>query len=256
MFLVGWRKHNWYNQWSYETSWLALGCIYKRLASSWSYLVCYQCSQVWAASWVKGKRSKKILLLASNAQYLNLAVIEWLLYMFLLVSMTVHKHLLRYAITLVDNNVSFSKLRSGACNLNIYVTSIFCVFFLLLEVPAKTAEVYDTVTFKINESKQEQIMWPPHCIQGSWGSELHQRLKVVFVVIDNKFDNGILTMCMFHWMQMPHRRFSGQLKFIIFLISGGDGVFPAPFLENFQIWLLAAFCHICTMEWAFSRYEY
>jgi len=49
-------------------------------------------------------------------------------------------------------------------------------------------------------------------------------------------------------MQMPHRRFSGQLKFIIFLISGGDGVFPAPFLENFQIWLLAAFCHICTME--------
>ena len=34
------------------------------------------------------------------------------------------------------------------------------------------------VVFDINGAKREQIMWPPHCIQGSWGSQLHKDLKV------------------------------------------------------------------------------
>jgi len=40
------------------------------------------------------------------------------------------------------------------------------------------AEVYNKVIFDINGSRREQVLWPPHCIQGSWGAELHKDLIV------------------------------------------------------------------------------
>ena len=49
-----------------------------------------------------------------------------------------------------------------------------------MQVQREQAEVYDVVVFDIDGEKREQIMWPPHCIQGSWGAELHSKLKVRF----------------------------------------------------------------------------
>jgi len=42
--------------------------------------------------------------------------------------------------------------------------------------PSKV-ETYDTVVFE-GPPKTEQKMWPAHCVQESWGSELHKNLKV------------------------------------------------------------------------------
>lgn len=39
-------------------------------------------------------------------------------------------------------------------------------------------QVYDTVIFE-GPPNIEQKLWPAHCIQGSWGSELHPNLKIV-----------------------------------------------------------------------------
>lgn len=40
--------------------------------------------------------------------------------------------------------------------------------------------VFDVVTFEAHGKipKMEQIMWPRHCVQETWGSELHKNLKV------------------------------------------------------------------------------
>ena len=40
--------------------------------------------------------------------------------------------------------------------------------------------LYDTVTFEEIEGrpKMDQVLWPAHCVQDSWGAELHQDLKV------------------------------------------------------------------------------
>lgn len=38
--------------------------------------------------------------------------------------------------------------------------------------------MYDTVIFE-GPPRIEQKMWPVHCIQGSWGSEIHPDLKIV-----------------------------------------------------------------------------
>lgn len=40
------------------------------------------------------------------------------------------------------------------------------------------AEVYNELVFEIDGKARSQVMWPPHCIQGSWGAELHKDLKV------------------------------------------------------------------------------
>jgi len=58
-------------------------------------------------------------------------------------------------------------------------------FFLLVilkliiraQIRAEDAQVYDTVVFEgppINEQK----LWPKHCVQNSWGAELHSSVKV------------------------------------------------------------------------------
>lgn len=44
-------------------------------------------------------------------------------------------------------------------------------------VDADTAQVYDTVVFA-GPPTMKQRMWPRHCVQDSWGAELHKDLKV------------------------------------------------------------------------------
>ena len=39
------------------------------------------------------------------------------------------------------------------------------------------AELYQTVVFT-GPPKTEQLLWPRHCVQESWGAELHRDLKV------------------------------------------------------------------------------
>uniref|UniRef100_A0A182SF33 nicotinamidase n=1 Tax=Anopheles maculatus TaxID=74869 RepID=A0A182SF33_9DIPT len=43
---------------------------------------------------------------------------------------------------------------------------------------ADNAQVYDTVIFA-GPPPMKQRLWPRHCVQDSWGSELHKDLKVV-----------------------------------------------------------------------------
>ncbi|XP_023021860.1 nicotinamidase [Leptinotarsa decemlineata] len=42
----------------------------------------------------------------------------------------------------------------------------------------ETVQLYDTVVFE-GEPPVTQRMWPRHCVQNTWGSELHKDLKVV-----------------------------------------------------------------------------
>ncbi|KAH0564323.1 nicotinamidase [Cotesia glomerata] len=45
-------------------------------------------------------------------------------------------------------------------------------------IPKERAKVYDTVTFK-GPLGLKQRLWPRHCVQDSWGAELHKDLKIV-----------------------------------------------------------------------------
>lgn len=45
-------------------------------------------------------------------------------------------------------------------------------------VTADNAQVYDTVIFS-GPPPMKQRLWPRHCVQDSWGSELHKDLKIV-----------------------------------------------------------------------------
>lgn len=45
-------------------------------------------------------------------------------------------------------------------------------------VSKEAAQVYDTVTFK-GPPLLKQRLWPRHCIQDSWGAELHKDLRIV-----------------------------------------------------------------------------
>ena len=47
---------------------------------------------------------------------------------------------------------------------------------------ADSAKVYDTVEFDLTTGT-EQKLWPKHCVQDTWGSELHPDLKVGMVVL-------------------------------------------------------------------------
>lgn len=49
-------------------------------------------------------------------------------------------------------------------------------------VTAENAQTYDTVIFKGNPP-QKQRLWPRHCVQDTWGSELHKDLKVIFLIV-------------------------------------------------------------------------
>jgi nicotinamidase-related amidase len=45
-------------------------------------------------------------------------------------------------------------------------------------ITAENAKVYDTVVFD-RDPPMVQKLWPRHCVQNTWGSELHKDLKVV-----------------------------------------------------------------------------
>ena len=42
---------------------------------------------------------------------------------------------------------------------------------------AGRVKLYDVVVFE-GPPKTEQTLWPRHCVQDSWGAELHKDLKV------------------------------------------------------------------------------
>jgi nicotinamidase-related amidase len=44
-------------------------------------------------------------------------------------------------------------------------------------VSAEEAKTYDTVIFE-GPPPMKQRLWPRHCVQDSWGAELHKDLKV------------------------------------------------------------------------------
>lgn len=60
---------------------------------------------------------------------------------------------------------------------------MFC-FFINRELDESSpisrdnAKLYDTVIFK-GKYQLEQRLWPRHCVQDSWGAELHKDLKIV-----------------------------------------------------------------------------
>lgn len=45
-------------------------------------------------------------------------------------------------------------------------------------IDADSAQVFDTVVFA-GPPPMKQRLWPRHCVQDSWGAELHKDLKVV-----------------------------------------------------------------------------
>lgn len=45
-------------------------------------------------------------------------------------------------------------------------------------IDADSAQVFDTVIFE-GPPPMKQRLWPRHCVQDSWGSELHKDLKIV-----------------------------------------------------------------------------
>ncbi|XP_025991776.2 uncharacterized protein LOC105198315 [Solenopsis invicta] len=45
-------------------------------------------------------------------------------------------------------------------------------------ISKEAARVYDTVTFR-GPPLQKQRLWPRHCVQDSWGAELHKDLKIL-----------------------------------------------------------------------------
>jgi len=51
------------------------------------------------------------------------------------------------------------------------------ITFFQIQDPSRV-NVYDMVVFE-GPPKTEQKMWPAHCVQGTWGSELHKDLKVI-----------------------------------------------------------------------------
>lgn len=51
------------------------------------------------------------------------------------------------------------------------------IIFLAFQLNADNAAVYDTVIFS-GPPPMRQRLWPRHCVQDTWGSELHKDLKV------------------------------------------------------------------------------
>jgi len=53
-------------------------------------------------------------------------------------------------------------------------------------VTAEDAKVLDTVVYCIDGKPLEQVLWPPHCVQNSEGSEFHPDLKVCLLIFISK----------------------------------------------------------------------
>lgn len=52
-----------------------------------------------------------------------------------------------------------------------------------MQLTTEETQVYDTVIFDVNndDTPMEQKLWPRHCVQNTWGAELHEDLKVCLV---------------------------------------------------------------------------
>ena len=71
---------------------------------------------------------------------------------------------------------------------------------------AARAKEYDVVVFE-GPPKTEQVLWAEHCVQGTWGAELHKDLKVIHMYIYKHIIHVI----------QPHESFIATFSFITFL---------------------------------------
>lgn len=55
--------------------------------------------------------------------------------------------------------------------------SLLTLILYILQKKAEEAVLYDTVVFE-GPPLNEQKLWPKHCVQNSWGAELHSAVKV------------------------------------------------------------------------------
>ena len=55
------------------------------------------------------------------------------------------------------------------------------LFYLKIQ-DAEKAKTMDVVVFE-GPPKTEQVLWPTHCVQESWGAEMHKDLKVISLPI-------------------------------------------------------------------------
>lgn len=60
--------------------------------------------------------------------------------------------------------------------------SCFNFVILTFQVSADEAQLMDTVVFE-GPPLTEQQLWPAHCVQNSWGSKLHDDLKVKYCAL-------------------------------------------------------------------------
>ena len=71
--------------------------------------------------------------------------------------------------------------------------------YLLISTPylqiqeADKCGVYDTVVFE-GPPKTEQTLWPRHCVQESWGAEIHKDLKASIQI--SRFGIGYISKCL------------------------------------------------------------
>ena len=79
-----------------------------------------------------------------------------------------------------DSKVIFHSwnLLLGRCkSSNISNYDFIFPFFLQIQ-DADKAKTMDVVVFE-GPPKTEQVLWPTHCVQESWGAEMHKDLKVI-----------------------------------------------------------------------------
>jgi len=58
------------------------------------------------------------------------------------------------------------------------VRESYALFLYVIQIQDPSqAKVMDTVVFE-GPPMTEQVLWPAHCVQNSWGSELHKDLTV------------------------------------------------------------------------------
>ena len=64
---------------------------------------------------------------------------------------------------------------------SIFIWYILAIFLLKIQ-DAEKVKTMDVVVFE-GPPKTEQVMWPTHCVQESWGAEMHKDLKVILLPI-------------------------------------------------------------------------
>ena len=78
------------------------------------------------------------------------------------------------------DNVHMRRLAPGSkvnTDTVLYCTVLYCTVLYWCQEPS----LYSTVTFE-GPPRMDQVLWPRHCVQDSWGAQLHQDLKVCKVL--------------------------------------------------------------------------